>query len=176
MLIGSAGFGQKIHAACRLATITWLAEIATTHPNRLLVEHAFKHVVYDSAVITPELVDSMYAIFQLSGVRRSFRRIIKSSLTLRGLKQEHLARIEEALPSLTMPTLLIWGKQDNVVPAHHSSFALERMPNAHLELFDGCRHFPMLEHPDKFKQLVLDFLQTHSESASPKLQVTASVA
>jgi 4,5:9,10-diseco-3-hydroxy-5,9,17-trioxoandrosta-1(10),2-diene-4-oate hydrolase len=67
--------------------------------------------------------------------------------------------VEDRLPELRMPTLLIWGGHDHIFPASHAQAAVRRIPNARLEVFDDSGHTPQMEEPDRFNRLVLDFLQ-----------------
>ena len=67
--------------------------------------------------------------------------------------------VEDRLPELRMPTLLIWGGHDHIFPASHAEAAKHRIPNGRLEIFDDSGHTPQMEEPDRFNRLVLDFLQ-----------------
>ena len=66
--------------------------------------------------------------------------------------------VEDRLPELHMPTLLIWGGHDHIFPARHAQAARERIPNGRLEIFDDSGHTPQMEEPERFNRLVLDFL------------------
>jgi 4,5:9,10-diseco-3-hydroxy-5,9,17-trioxoandrosta-1(10),2-diene-4-oate hydrolase len=67
--------------------------------------------------------------------------------------------VEDRLPELRMPTLLIWGGHDHIFPASHAQAAKDRIPNGRIEIFDDSGHTPQMEEPDRFNRLVLDFLQ-----------------
>jgi pimeloyl-ACP methyl ester carboxylesterase len=69
-----------------------------------------------------------------------------------GLDRLYLA---EALPSL-----IIWGEQDPIIPAHHGELAHDAMPASRLELIEGAGHFPQVTHPAKVARLLSDFMQT----------------
>ena len=57
-----------------------------------------------------------------------------------------------------IPTLIIWGRQDRILPVTHSDIAASKIPNARLHIFDPCGHCPPEERPEEFNALVLDFL------------------
>ncbi|MBM7439780.1 alpha/beta hydrolase [Streptomyces sp. HB132] len=59
-----------------------------------------------------------------------------------------------------MPTLLLWGSRDSVVPVHHAYGAHAAMPGSRLEIFDGAGHFPFHTDPARFRALVEDFMRT----------------
>ena len=67
--------------------------------------------------------------------------------------------VEDRLPELRMPTLLIWGGHDHIFPASHARAAKDRIPNGRLEIFDDSGHTPQMEEPDRFNRVVLGFLQ-----------------
>jgi pimeloyl-ACP methyl ester carboxylesterase len=67
--------------------------------------------------------------------------------------------VEDRLSELTMPTMLIWGRHDHIFPAAHAEAALRQLPNGRLEVFDDSGHTPQMEEPERFNQVVLDFLQ-----------------
>jgi 4,5:9,10-diseco-3-hydroxy-5,9,17-trioxoandrosta-1(10),2-diene-4-oate hydrolase len=62
------------------------------------------------------------------------------------------------LNTITAPTLVVWGKDDRIIPADHAQVAVDKIPGARLEIFDRYGHMPQLEHPEKFNRLVLEFL------------------
>ncbi|MFE6037344.1 alpha/beta fold hydrolase [Streptomyces sp. NPDC056452] len=59
-----------------------------------------------------------------------------------------------------MPTLLLWGSRDSVVPVQHAYGAHAAMPGSRLEIFEGAGHFPFHADPVRFRILVEDFMRT----------------
>jgi pimeloyl-ACP methyl ester carboxylesterase len=57
-----------------------------------------------------------------------------------------------------LPSLLVWGAADPIIPAAHGVAAHELMPGSRLELLDGVGHFPQLERPHGFATLLRDFV------------------
>ena len=68
------------------------------------------------------------------------------------------ANYAHLLPTLTMPTMIIWGRDDRFVPLDLGLRMLWGMPDAELHVFSKCGHWAQWEHADKFNQLVLNFL------------------
>ena len=63
------------------------------------------------------------------------------------------------LPDSTpIPTLVVWGTKDRMIPAFHAAAATASMPNCRVELFQGAGHFPHLDDPDRFAALVREFI------------------
>jgi pimeloyl-ACP methyl ester carboxylesterase len=57
-----------------------------------------------------------------------------------------------------LPTLLVWGERDPIIPAAHGREAHALMPGSTLEIFERAGHFPHLDDPVRFINVVSDFL------------------
>ncbi|MGW2595074.1 alpha/beta fold hydrolase [Streptomyces sp. NPDC001515] len=64
----------------------------------------------------------------------------------------------ELLSGITVPTLLIHGRDDRVVSYENSLFLLANIPNSRLVVLNHCGHWAMIEHADEFNRLVTDFV------------------
>jgi pimeloyl-ACP methyl ester carboxylesterase len=60
-----------------------------------------------------------------------------------------------------MPTLIVWGDRDPIVPLHHGQNAHEAIPGSRLEIFRGVGHLPQLEAPDRFIAVLEQFIAEH---------------
>jgi pimeloyl-ACP methyl ester carboxylesterase len=80
---------------------------------------------------------------------------------LRILQTEHVGNY---LKSLTMPTLIIWGSRDRVVPLEHGGLLAKFIPRARLAVIRGAGHMPFYQKPEEFNRLVLAFLRRESEA------------
>ena len=56
-----------------------------------------------------------------------------------------------------VPTLVVWGTHDRIIPAWHATSAHQAIPGSQVELFDGAGHFPHLDQPDRFAALLTEF-------------------
>jgi pimeloyl-ACP methyl ester carboxylesterase len=63
--------------------------------------------------------------------------------------------LPDAIP---VPTLVVWGTKDRMIPAWHAASATTSMPSCRVELFPGAGHFPHLDDPDRFAALVRGFV------------------
>jgi pimeloyl-ACP methyl ester carboxylesterase len=64
----------------------------------------------------------------------------------------------DRLPEIEVPTLIVWGRQDRVVPAADASEYNRLIPSSRLVVFDRCGHIPQAERPARFNSLVERFL------------------
>jgi pimeloyl-ACP methyl ester carboxylesterase len=106
---------------------------------------------YDPKHATDELVDEM---LELVNDRPRALRLIKMA---RSAEQE---TVTSRLSGLTMPTLLVWGQDDEITPPDVAYEFRDRLPNAELRFIDQCGHAPMIERPSAFDAFVIEFLET----------------
>jgi len=69
--------------------------------------------------------------------------------------------VKSRLREIRVPTLIVHGDKDWVVPLSHARMLLEGIPDSQLEVFKGCGHSPQLEEKSRFEKLVRDFLSAH---------------
>jgi pimeloyl-ACP methyl ester carboxylesterase len=70
------------------------------------------------------------------------------SLTLRGL-----------LPSVRVPTLLVWGREDAIVPLNSGEIYQDGIPKSNLSIIEDCGHMPEMEKPSELTKMVGKFLR-----------------
>ncbi len=67
--------------------------------------------------------------------------------------------------SAHVPFLLVWGEHDSVIPVEHGRATHEQMAASRLEVFEGSGHFPQLDEPHRFIDVLVDFVES-TEPAS----------
>lgn len=91
-----------------------------------------------------------------------YPRIVKLMLQSRAngpcLKMIHQESVYPLLHKLTMPTLVVWGSRDRVVPLEHATLFARNIPNARLTIMRGCGHRPFYQKPALFNKILFGFL------------------
>ena len=64
------------------------------------------------------------------------------------------------LPKMKLPTCIIWGKNDNVTPPEVADEFHKLLADSDLFWIDKCGHAPMMEQPDQFNELLIDWLSS----------------
>lgn len=108
---------------------------------------------YDPAVATKELVDE---VFEITNSRIKVIKIIALA------KSAIRNNLGEELGQIKVPTLLIWGKNDNVTPPFVAEEFHKLIPNSELAFIDKCGHAPMMEVPNEFNDVLEKFLKAHA--------------
>jgi pimeloyl-ACP methyl ester carboxylesterase len=157
VLVSSAGLGKEATMALRIASIPLLGELLT-RPSRAGVAQSARFVVHDPAVMTGELIELGYQMAALPGAQQAFLRTLRANGNLLGQGKNLYGTNVQGLPSITKPVLVLWGRQDQIVPSAHAQVAAKSIPGARVHIFENCGHVPMLEHPQAFNELLLEFL------------------
>lgn len=78
----------------------------------------------------------------------------------------------DRLGDIGCPTLLVWGKQDTLVPVRDADEFERRIPNARKVLMEDTGHVPMLERPVTFNNLLIEFLEEPREAPRSEAEAT----
>jgi pimeloyl-ACP methyl ester carboxylesterase len=94
--------------------------------------------------------------------RAAFARTLRSAVDWRG---QVITMMDRCYLAAGMPTLIVWGDRDPVVPARHAQLAHDAMPGSRLEVFEGAGHFPFHADPERFLSVLRQFLRTTAPSS-----------
>ena len=81
-------------------------------------------------------------------------------------------RTWRVLSSLRVPTLLMWGAGDRVVPVHVGHATAARLPGAHLIVIEDCGHNPQMERPEHFADALVSFIRATEAAGALPVDVT----
>ncbi len=87
--------------------------------------------------------------------RAAFIATVRAVIDQRG---QRVSALERLYLARNMPTMLVWGESDRIIPVSHAYSAHEEMPGSRLEVIEGAGHFVQLEKPERVAELILDFL------------------
>ena len=116
---------------------------------RGVVEASLRSLYADPRLITPALVDRYFELLLRDGNRAALRRILADNP--RGAEQ---ARLND----LQVPTLLMWGEHDQLVPPAAGAEFAQRIPGARLQVFQGLGHVPQEEAPRRSARALEEFM------------------
>jgi pimeloyl-ACP methyl ester carboxylesterase len=107
------------------------------------------YTFYDPTVASKELVDEVFE------TTRSIPKCMRIVAIAKSAQRNNLAL---ELANIKVPTLLVWGLNDTITPPMVGHDFNRLIPNSELKFIDKCCHAPMMEHPQKFNEMVEDFL------------------
>jgi pimeloyl-ACP methyl ester carboxylesterase len=110
-------------------------------------------------VRSPRLTEMWRSYASLAGTedRKAFVRTIRGVIEPGGQTVDATDRLYLAAH---LPTLIVWGDRDEIIPVSHAYAAHEAIPGSRLEILDGVGHFPHAEAPDRFLAVLVDFLES----------------
>jgi pimeloyl-ACP methyl ester carboxylesterase len=114
------------------------------------VREKVESTFYDPKMAQKEMVDEVFKIVN----DRS--KVIRIVITAKSAIRHNLA---DKLGSIKVPTLLVWGKQDEITPPFVAEKFEELLPNATLVFLDKCGHAAMMEQPKAFNEAFASFIE-----------------
>ncbi|MFJ9558490.1 alpha/beta fold hydrolase [Streptomyces fuscichromogenes] len=162
VLVSAGGVGREVNPVLRLVSLpgAHLALSALRLPGmRLQVGLAVRLLeLLDTGLgqDAPELLTLVDALPDETS-RNAFIRTLRAVVDWRG---QVVTMLDRCYLTEGMPTMLLWGDRDSVVPVRHAHRAREAMPGARLEIFEGAGHFPFHADPARFVALVQEFTAT----------------
>lgn len=122
---------------------------AATRRSRSLVAAGVRSATVDPPV---GLVDEAWALARRPGAGEAWRAFQRAELSARGRDGRPAERLED----VSVPCLLVHGRDDRLVPVRWAERAAERIPDARLVALD-CGHWSSRERPDEVSGVLADF-------------------
>jgi pimeloyl-ACP methyl ester carboxylesterase len=162
VLVGSGGAGLAVSPVLRAMTLPgaigmlqWLRMPGVRWQVGAVVR-LLQLLDTDLGQDAPDLLRTVDALPDATS-RSAFIRTLRSVVDWRG---QVVTMLDRCYLTQGMPTLLVWGSRDAVVPLGHGYRAHAAMPGSRLEVFEGAGHFPFHTDPVRFVRVVEDFLAT----------------
>mgnify|MGYP006267593693 CR=1 FL=1 len=118
------------------------------------IQERVAYTFYSPQTATKALVDEVFDIVSDNYKTLRILRIARSA-------QRH--NLAADLSRIQVPTLLIWGLNDNITPPRVAHEFDKLMPHTELYFIDQCGHAAMMEQPTRFNQLMRPFLEKHTQ-------------
>jgi pimeloyl-ACP methyl ester carboxylesterase len=113
------------------------------------IKERVEYTFYDPKVANKDLVDEVFE------TTRSIPKCMRIVAIAKSAQRNNLAT---ELNKIKVPTLLVWGLNDTITPPMVGHDFNRLIPQSKLRFIDKCCHAPMMEHPEKFNELVEDFI------------------
>ena len=149
VLMGAVGIAFPITPA--------LDEVWGYEPSIPAMEGVIRHLAHDQSLVSDDLVKMRYEASLEPGVQERYAAAFAAP------RQRHLddmALSEAEIAAIKVPTLLIHGIHDHIVPLEHTSLRIARlMPDADLVVFGRVGHWTQIERADDFQRVVGTFFE-----------------
>ncbi len=158
VLVDPVGIGRGLFPVMRLMTLPFLGNILTK-PGRKGVLLQMKSCLADPSNVDEDFIDRTTVINELPGNQRSFLSLLRLTADMGGVKKKLITDFRERISKIKSPILIIWGKQDMVLPITDIEAAVKTFDNARFYVIDQAGHCPQIDKPLEFNETVFDFLK-----------------
>ncbi|HEY5735991.1 MAG TPA: alpha/beta hydrolase [Nitrosopumilus sp.] len=124
--------------------------MAALYPSEITAKHAFELMEGSGEEVPREIISGFIERMQLPNAKLAFMS------TVLGLKNSK--PITTKLDSIRIPTLIIWGSVDPVIPIDYADSFISSIQDCRFFRMDGCGHTPYVQEPEIFATKVLEFL------------------
>lgn len=169
VLVDSGGLGQEVTFYLRLLTVPGFESIFPVFCTPRLrnagsrVASWLGRAGVRSTPARQEIWRS-YASLADAANRRAFFRSLHEVIDFGGQAVSALSRLWRAAQ---LPTLIVWGDRDPFIPVSHAVAAHEAIPGSRLEIFEGVGHYPHCEAPERFVEVLVDFIASTKPARLP---------
>ncbi len=165
VLISSGGLGQDVGWTLRLLSAPGAELIlpVIAPPPVVNAGNKLRSWFSSSGIQSPRGAEmwSAYSSLADSKTRQAFLKTLRSVVDSRGQSVSALNRLH--LTS-DLPTMVIWGDQDRIIPIEHGYAVRDARPGCRLEVLADVGHFPHVERPSEVVELIDDFIHTTIQS------------
>ncbi len=160
VLVGSGGLGREVHLLLRALALPGAEQVLSLFcaPSISGAGDALagwaRRLGFEPTAAAAE-VSRAYAWLADPHSRTAFLQTLRSVIDRDGQKVSAIDRLHLAA---NMPTLIVWGEKDPIIPVEHARRAHAAIAGSRLEVFEGAGHYPHCDDPSRFARAVLDFV------------------
>jgi pimeloyl-ACP methyl ester carboxylesterase len=172
VLVSSGGLGTDVHPVLRAATLPGSELVLPVLTSRHVLGAGdwIGRVLNRVGVRVPSDVQEMWRGLRSLSLQEARAAFVHTARTVIGPSGQRVSALNRLYLAELMPTLILWGLGDRIIPFAHGQAAAERMPGSRFELFERSGHFPRQDEPRRFARVLLDFIET-TEPARVTAQV-----
>lgn len=156
VLLDSGGlpFDESVDlpVAFQLAQTPFVNKLMHYVTPRSAVEDIFKDVFWDDQLITSEMIDQTHRLMLVEGNREATVKIFQVF--------QPEATLIDRMSEITVPTLILWGAEDTLIPVQFAARFDDLIPNSKVVVLPNVGHLPMVEAPDVSAAIMTEFFRT----------------
>lgn len=153
ILIDTVAYPQKLPGVIRMLRMPVLGWLGLhLIPDKTKVSNLMESLYYDDSKINWEDVEAYAAPLASPGAKYAFQQ------TARQIIPDHIDEIIAKYPQIDVPTLIIWGREDKIIPLENGIRLHQAMSNSQLIVIERCGHDPPDERPEELMEVIRKFL------------------
>jgi pimeloyl-ACP methyl ester carboxylesterase len=162
VLVSSGGLGREVHFLLRAAALPGADYVlpALTSAGLIGVGRGVGGLLKRLRLAPGEDLQVLaqgFASLDNAGSRQAFLHTVRAVIEPSGQRVSAQDRL--SLAGL-LPSLIVWGERDSIIPIEHGVAAHEAMPGSRFEVFPDAGHMPHDADPERFAELLIDFCAT----------------
>jgi pimeloyl-ACP methyl ester carboxylesterase len=166
VLVSSGGLGRQVTPLLRAVALPGAEYVLPLLASQPLVSAGTKVGGWIQRIglgvgLDISAMASGFASLQDIEARRAFVHTARSVIEIGG---QRVSATDKLYLAEAVPTLILWGDRDTIIPARHGIRAHALMPGSRLRIFDGARHFPHHDDPAGFAAEITDFVDATQPS------------
>ncbi len=160
VLVSSGGLGRELSPLLRAASLPgaeWVVPVLASRWVRERGEALGRGLARVGIRARPDVTEAWRGLSSLNDkeTRRAFFATTRAVIDPGGQTVNASPRLHLAA---TVPTLLVWGARDRMIPSWHAVMAQQAIEGSRVEVFERAGHFPHLDDPERFARLLSEFI------------------
>jgi pimeloyl-ACP methyl ester carboxylesterase len=156
VLVSSGGLGRSVSPLLRSATLPgaeWVLPLIASSWVRGRVEAVGQAFGRIGLRASSDVTEAWHGFTSLGDAdsRRAFLATTRSVIDPGG---QTVTALDHLPMAVDLPTLIVWGTRDRMIPTWHATRAQQAIAGSRVELFEGAGHFPHLDEPERFAQVL----------------------
>ena len=162
VLVSSGGLGREVNAVLRAAAVPGFEHILRVFSGSWFtgagagVGRAMRRVGLQPGTDAKQSWLSLRSLAD-GPTRSAFTATVRSVIAAGG---QRVSAVDRLYLAAAVPTLLVWGDSDRIIPVAHAQATHERIPTSRLEIVEGAGHYPHRDAPERFSDALVDFIDT----------------
>lgn len=162
VLVGTGGLGPEVNPLIPLCTLPGASTVVGVVASPVVQpagQVLLKGLARTKLPFTADLDElaTVYADLQTREARQAFRHVLRAIVDTRG---QIVTMRDRAYLTRHIPTMVIWGRNDTVIPVGHADVASQVLDHARIVVLPHAGHFPHSDQPNEFIAELLDFVTT----------------
>jgi pimeloyl-ACP methyl ester carboxylesterase len=172
VLVSSGGLGADVSVLLRLLTLPGTEYVLAAGCHRSVHDAGARLSGWLAKLgVRPgarlEEMWTSYGSLAEGETRTAFLQTLRSVVDFNG---QRVSAHDRLYLAAAVPTLIVWGDRDDIIPVTQAYMTHEAITGSRLEIFEGVSHFPHAERPERFVEVLIDFLDTTDAAAlSPEV-------
>ena len=170
VLVASGGLGREVTFLLRAAALPgaeFVLPLICAEPIRN-AGNAIGRTMEKVRLRPSTDIQEMWRGFSSLGSMEARRAFLHTLRTIVDVGGQRVSATDRLYLAQHLPTMIVWGAKDPVIPATHGVAAAAAIPGCRFELFERAGHFPHRDEPGRFTRILQDFLATTEPASLPE--------